>query len=217
MPITKASSNAVAPAAKGDLVVGNATNDSGVLAVGANGTTLIADSAEATGLKWATASAGGMTLLSTTSLTGASVTISSIDQSYKNLLIIVKNGYLASASGDTFIRLNGDTGNNYTFGAMSTGTGGFASYPNTKISLIDHTTNSVTLLKQIRAAINIYRYTDTDAIFGTVSSIAYYDGTSVIQGQHIPFTYDCSAAITSITFFGDFNWSGGTVYIYGVN
>ena len=52
MPITKASSSAVAPAAKGDLVVGNATNDSGVLAVGANGTTLVADSTEATGLKY---------------------------------------------------------------------------------------------------------------------------------------------------------------------
>jgi len=62
MPITKASSNAVAPAAKGDLVVGSATNDSGVLAVGANNTVLTADSAEATGLKWATP-AGGATLL----------------------------------------------------------------------------------------------------------------------------------------------------------
>jgi hypothetical protein len=57
MPITKASSNAVAPAAKGDLVVGNATNDSGVLAVGSTDQVLTVDSTAATGLKWATVSA----------------------------------------------------------------------------------------------------------------------------------------------------------------
>lgn len=56
MPITKASSNAVAAAAKGDLVVGNATNDSGVLAVGSANQVLTVDSSTATGLKWATAS-----------------------------------------------------------------------------------------------------------------------------------------------------------------
>ena len=55
MAITKATASSIAPAAKGDLVVGNATNDADVLAVGADGTVLTADSAEATGLKWAAA------------------------------------------------------------------------------------------------------------------------------------------------------------------
>jgi hypothetical protein len=57
MAITKASSNAVAPAAKGDLVVGNATNDSGILSVGTANQVLTVDSTTATGLKWASASA----------------------------------------------------------------------------------------------------------------------------------------------------------------
>jgi len=55
MPITKASSSAVAPATKGDLVVGSATNDSGVLAVGSASQVLTVDSSTPTGLKWATA------------------------------------------------------------------------------------------------------------------------------------------------------------------
>lgn len=59
MAITKASSSAVAPAAKGQLVVGSATNDSSILAVGADATVLTADSTEATGMKWATPAAGG--------------------------------------------------------------------------------------------------------------------------------------------------------------
>jgi hypothetical protein len=50
--MTKARSNAVANAAKGDLTVGNGTDLSGILAVGSNGDTLVADSSATTGLRW---------------------------------------------------------------------------------------------------------------------------------------------------------------------
>ena len=58
MAITKATASSIAPAAKGDLVAGSATNDAAVLGVGANNTVLTADSSEATGLKWATPASG---------------------------------------------------------------------------------------------------------------------------------------------------------------
>ena len=58
MAITKASSSAVAPGAKGQLVVGSATNDSGILAVGSASQVLTVDSSTATGLKWATPASG---------------------------------------------------------------------------------------------------------------------------------------------------------------
>jgi hypothetical protein len=217
MPITKASSNAVAPAAKGDLVVGNATNDSGVLAVGANNTVLTADSAETTGLKWATPAAGSLTLLSTTALSGTTTTISSISQSYKHLQILIENAYLTSSDQDTFIRLNGDSGNNYSFGALSRYNPNNAWYQ-TKVSLMDHTVNnSGNPTKDIRSVINIYRYTNTDAVFGNISSTSFYPGTGQLQTQYVIFTYDCSAAITSISILGDVAFTGGTAYVYGVN
>jgi hypothetical protein len=50
--MTKARSNAVANAAKGDLTVGNGTDLSGILAVGTNGDTLVADSSTSTGLRY---------------------------------------------------------------------------------------------------------------------------------------------------------------------
>jgi len=53
MAITKATASSIAPAAKGDLVVGSATNDASILAVGTNDYVLTAASGEATGLKWA--------------------------------------------------------------------------------------------------------------------------------------------------------------------
>jgi hypothetical protein len=58
MAITKATASSIAPAAKGDLVAGSATNDAAVLGVGANDTVLTADSSTATGLKWAAVSGG---------------------------------------------------------------------------------------------------------------------------------------------------------------
>lgn len=72
---------------KGDLFT--FTTADARIGVGANGTVLTADSAESTGLKWATPASGGMTLLSTTSTTtGSTYTISSISQDYTNLQII---------------------------------------------------------------------------------------------------------------------------------
>ena len=53
MAITKATASSIAPAAKGSIVVGSATNDAGVLAVGTNAHILVADSTETLGMKWA--------------------------------------------------------------------------------------------------------------------------------------------------------------------
>jgi hypothetical protein len=57
--VTITNSMATAIDAKGDLVPGTGADTFSRLAVGANGTVLTADSAEATGLKWATPAGGG--------------------------------------------------------------------------------------------------------------------------------------------------------------
>jgi hypothetical protein len=49
-------------AAKGDLIVGTANDTPGILSVGTNGHTLVADSSETTGLKWAAPAGGGKVL-----------------------------------------------------------------------------------------------------------------------------------------------------------
>jgi hypothetical protein len=122
MAITKASGNAVSPAAKGDLVAGSATNDAAVLGVGANGTVLTAASGEATGLQWATPVSGSMTLLSTTSLSGASTTISGISQDYTSLKVVV-HGQTSTSNyvmrikpnnASALVNASYDAGNDYT-------------------------------------------------------------------------------------------------------
>jgi hypothetical protein len=85
------------------------------LAVGANGTTLVADSAQATGLKWAAASSG-MTLISTTTYTAVSaVNLDNVFSStYTNYQFIFSHTASANASGNVKLRNGGSnisTGN----------------------------------------------------------------------------------------------------------
>ena len=77
--------------AAGDLIYGTADNTAARLAIGTASQVLRVNSG-ATAPEWATpAASGGMTLISTTTLTGASVTLSSIPQTYKNLQLVIRN------------------------------------------------------------------------------------------------------------------------------
>ena len=93
MAITKATASSIAPAAKGSIVVGSATNDAGVLAVGTNTHILVADSTETLGMKWA-APAGGYTLITRQTFTSAAtITLDNIFSStYENYQIVLLMG-----------------------------------------------------------------------------------------------------------------------------
>ena len=99
---------------KGDLIAATGASTPARLGVGTNGQVLTADSAEASGVKWATAASGGMTLISSTTLTGASITLSSIPQTYNDLRIIVQN-YKPSVDNEVLsMRVNSDSSGLYT-------------------------------------------------------------------------------------------------------
>ncbi len=106
MPITKATASSIAPAAKGDLVVGSATNDAAILAVGTNNHILTADSTQATGMKWAAASAGALTLITRSSFSNvAGTNIDSVFTStYKTYLVNVEKIYGVSGADDFYFQ-----------------------------------------------------------------------------------------------------------------
>jgi hypothetical protein len=107
---------------KGDLIVGTGSGTFVRQGVGANGTVLTADSAEADGVKWATASSG-MTLISTTSFSGA--TTANID----NIFSSTYNAYKViitkwNAGGNTLVlrlRYGSTTYTNANYYGSSTG------------------------------------------------------------------------------------------------
>ena len=115
--VTVTNSMATAIDAKGDLVAGTGADTFAKLTVGANNTVLTADSAEATGLKWATPTASGanFTLLNSggTALTAAgTVTVSGVSGASK-ILVIIDSASVSAANAEISIRLNTDTGSNY--------------------------------------------------------------------------------------------------------
>jgi len=150
--VTITNSMATAIDAKGDLIAGTGADTFSRLAVGTNDQVLVADSTTATGLKWATAPSG-MTLLSTTTLSGTSTTISGISQSYTNLLIQLENVSFNVAAAlqmrianNNNTKLNGiyngtaaQTTTYVLFGNANTST----SYPVAWTLLTDYTTNFI--------------------------------------------------------------------------
>jgi hypothetical protein len=210
MAITKASSNAVAPAAKGDLVVGNATNDSGVLAVGANATVLTADSAEATGLKWATPSSGGMTLISTTTLSGASTSIGSIPATYVDLYVEVLAFDPATDQSSLTLKFNAHTTYNNSQSSSS------STFGNSSIETLSQQDNGTS---RSVITITIPNYAGTTWKMAEIAAL----GNNPVTPANWQFdkTFglaNLTAAIDTLVFAcgNGGNFSGGTVLVYGV-
>ena len=216
--IAQDDSNAIQNAivyAKGDLIGATAADTPARLAVGTDGQVLTADSSAATGIKWATPSSGGMTLLSTTTLSGSVTTVSSIDQTYNSLFCVVSGFTAASLFASVGIRYNG----------VSTGYYG--------VSIADSTTSATrqTNTTSIDTAIGeAPRYDSANGLL--TFTIANYASTGF---HHVPFEIvylgnDTSvlrvvrgigansntSAVSSISIGMGPSLSGGTIKIYGV-
>ena len=219
MAITKATASSIAPAAKGDLVAGSATNDAAVLGVGANNTVLTADSAEATGLKWATASSGGETLISTTSLTGASVTLSSIPGTYNDLKLVIKDVVPATDGSTLEMRINSDsTANRYNDRAWNTTNGRSKVYDMDRfLDLTGALPSSGTPKNQ--TVIFFYDYANSSTFKNIWAQSYNVDFTNSAQFANSRNThyYNQTTAFTAINLFlSSGNFTSGTALLYGV-
>ena len=217
--VTITNSMATAIDAKGDLVAGTGADAFSRLAVGTNGQVLTADSAETTGLKWATAFSG-MTLINTggTTLTGSSVSVSTIPATYKNLYVEIVNFLPATDDARLYVRPNNVSSANSYFNAQtSTALGDYA---------FNDTTFTLTLGNDNATATNfttftLYNYASTTSwkMLNGLSMLnsATSPTTSVSYRSLVGFT-NTTSAITSLTFhLSAGNFTSGTVYVYGVN
>ena len=185
------------------------------LGIGGTGTVLTV----AAGVpSWAAPAAGGLTLLSTTSLTSTSTEISISASSYINLRIIVRDIYMSGANESVWVRLNADTASNYSYAAtelIGSTNSAASSIGDTKLRFSPNNTSNNTLNQKTQAQIFIPRCNDTDLV-QFYANVSGYTGASA-NGGFIAGRYDNSAAITSITFasLSAATFSGGTVYVYG--
>jgi hypothetical protein len=202
--------------AKGDIIAATAADTVSRLAVGANNTVLTADSAEATGMKWAAPAAGGMTLLSTTTLSGASTTISSIDQTYVDLQVVIYGTTNASANYYPYFKPN-NSGNVADFGQLNNSNGS----PVNQANVNGDFAMNYGLRSQTDAnnffTITINNYASTVIKKNFISSGAQINSSSQQETILTQGLFDTASAITSITISASSGtYNAGTVLIYGV-
>jgi hypothetical protein len=159
---------------------------------------------------WASpAAGGGLTLISTVTLSGASTTLSSIPQTYKYLLL-VGYGIYGSSSGEFVININGGTDVWQTAIYAST----ISHYTQTpwKISA-DRSVDSAGSLPLAFQG-QIYNYTNS-SYKPLISTGYHYTGSS--QEAISTFGgYRNSSAVTSLEFDTAGNGTG-TILVYGAN
>ena len=171
---------------------------------------------------WATpAGGGGMTLLSTTTLSGTTVNISSISQSYTRLYIVVKDVYLNTAGVQIYLRFNGDGSsiyNSYTFRGQNGTLYQSASDSDTQL-FISQGSASTTARLQSNGSITIDRYATSDNVKHAFSQIGGSGGSGDPQFYLSSTNYQSTSGISSLNFIAgqSQSFSGGTVYVYGVN
>lgn len=165
----------------------------------------------------APAAAGGMTLINTggTTLTGSSVTISSIPTTYKNLQLVVRNFLPNVDDRDLQIRINGDSTSNRHYTTYTVGAGNPFTFDSTfwtSTSQDNVTSNGLYIL-------DIYDYANTATWKIGRTLFAFNDPTTstsmrLFQAMH---AYNQTSAITSIQILtNSTSFTSGTAYLYGV-
>ena len=195
------------------------TNNALIPAGGTTNQVLTKSSSSDYATTWATPSSGGYTLISTTALSGTSVVLSSIPQTYKHLFFTV-TGIGGSANDSLQLRFNGNTSTHYNcldFGEYNGAfnTGGAIALNRIEIS-------DVVSANALKGTCNglITNYTSTSTTQKTLTFQYMGRQTAGANVNRVAFGYyNNTSAIASITFQtnGTVTFSSGSIDLYGVS
>jgi hypothetical protein len=197
----------------GDIEYRSATaNTNTRLALGTAGQILTVNSG-ANAPEWQTSNAGGMTLISTTTLSGATTTLSSIPQTYNSLFLVIAG--MTGNTGAARFRcgLNGSsTAQSYSFINLATAgniSGGY-------IRISEENTTRTDANNAWTLQINNYSSTTGYKPFNFFGR--YLDSTAANRTILAGGAYIANTAVSSIVFDyeGTNTFAGGTVLLYGV-
>ena len=209
--VTVTNSMATAITTSGDLIQGTGSGTFARLGTGTAGQYLTTNG---TTNSWGTISAGGMTLLSTTTLTGASVTMSSIPATYVNLVLQIQDFLPANNQVKLLMRINGVSTTSYFTRETASLNSVNLGYEDTFFTVANDQVNSAST-SNINIQIPSYaRSTTTKMLFSQAQT--NYSSTRLSQGLYQGYS-SVGDAISSITLFaGSGNFTSGTAYLYGV-
>jgi hypothetical protein len=197
----------------GDTIYSSSGSTPARLGIGTAGQVLQVNSG-ATAPEWATpAGGGGMTLLSTTTLSGATTTISSISGSYTDLFIVV-NDVVCSGGFEFRVKINSATNKIYgTISTLSSGSSGGTNMGGTEQLKL---TGSAAANDVFVGSLYITQYASTTYKKTFIGSFVSFDSPSYVNNLSGATFWD-TAAISSLTFSPNTGtFSSGTVLIYGV-
>jgi hypothetical protein len=189
------------------------------IGVGANNTVLTADSAEATGLKWATPSSGSFTSLASGSIV-ANLSLASISGSYTDLYLVLNN-CVTTVNDTGGVRINADaTGGNYqSIGARNIG-GTLTQQANSGYSFFDGCLGSSFMSSTTGNSFVYYfpNYAQTSG-YKTVHVQGFFNNNlSTFTTTQAVLGYKSTSAITQLELktAGSNFASQGTYVLYGV-
>lgn len=196
----------------GDTIYASGASTPARLGIGSTGQVLTVAGGVPT---WATAASGGITLISTTTLTGASVTLSSIPQTYQDLMLVVQKYCPATNATPMQSRFNGDAtasrhANAGWSNAPSFGSAQWNPWSSTQTNTAANCTQMVSVFYP--------NYTNTTTQKQAWSIGWGMDSDNItLQAVTQRGYYNQTGAITSLSFFPQSgNFTSGTILLYGV-
>lgn len=203
----------------GDVIYATGSGAVTRLGIGTAGQVLTVNSG-ATAPQWSSSAAGGMTLISTTTLSGTSTSITVASNTYKDLVAYIYGVGTASANFDFNFRINSITANTYLEQQTTGNSGG------TVVSIA----NNFTAMNLNNAGYEACKGATTDNAWNVTfwdcnstnrkivtSNGSYLNGSSANVVMSARYSVrDATSAITNITVIANTSLTGGTVQLYGV-
>jgi hypothetical protein len=201
--------------AKGDLIGATAADTPARLAVGTNGQVLTADSTAATGLKWATASSGALTLISATACSAvSSQSVTGFSSTYNNYRIIFSGD--GSVNDSVFIKLRLSSTDSST--AYYGYTNRYFSSNASQTAVYSNGTSGVEVAQSMAAscsAIDIFRPYEAKRTSIIAAGTHFNTGNNVSTSIYTSGVHNLETSYDGFTL----NWFSssftGNIYLYG--
>lgn len=197
----------------GDLQYRSATSNTNTrLGIGTSGQALVVSGGVPA---WGTISGGGMTVLASGTLSGTTVTISSIPSTYNNLQLVI-GSIRASGDAPIQIRPNGNSADYRNTEMRTLNSTASTAVPGTD-AIKTATSLDMDVANDTSIVCTIFNYTSTADWKTAIMSIGSNSAANETYNALVSSTFRNTAAISSIDIFANAEtFSSGTYTLYGV-
>lgn len=201
----------------GDILYASSANTPARLGIGSSSQVLTVSGGVPT---WAAPVISGMTLISTTTFSGVSITLSSIPTTYNDLRVVIRQPSQVADGNNLLFRFMADsTANRHAYGTSNTSfnSGGAAQTWGNNQIILDEGGDNTAVNGLVIMDFPDYANTSTWKMMRWTALLNDYTTTTSYRLQNGIGIYNQTDALTSLQFFFDStNADGGSILLYGV-